>query len=520
MESIEIASSDVIKLILQYLKENNLKSAVKALEAETNIVLNTLDVPQEVFLSYIRAGKWDMVLSEVNNLSLPIDKSIKLYEQIVMELVMLGEKELAKDLVTNVECLQLLKSSDIERYMLLEHHCNRKSLNEIEINDINNTKDSKRNEIALSIASELISVPKSRLLGLLNQALTYQKLTGALPKDGKYDLFQGDRRVDKKESEEKLISRQANLIKFNPESHPETALFAPDGASLVTGFIDGFIEVWDYETCKLRTDLDYQAKDEFMMHENQAVTSSIFSKDGEYLATGSQGGQLKVWRLSDGQCVRKYLTAHSKGITSICFSKDNTQLLTTSFDTMARIHGLKSGKTIKEFRGHTSFVNCGLFTSDNNVLTASSDGTMKLWNYHTSECIHTCRPGYEVGRVLKELTIHTMQIVPTAPEHVFVCTKSSQAFILTIQGGHCIQSFSSGNTDGVGDFVCATISPQAKFFYCVGEDNNMYLFDIQSGKLENFIPTNQTEIIGICHHPSRNLVATYSADGIIKLWRP
>ena len=43
------------------------------------------------------------------------------------------------------------------------------------------------------------------------------------------------------------------------------------------------------------------------------------------------------------------------------------------------MHGLKSGKTLKEFRGHTSFVNDAIFTTDaHNVISASSDGTVKV----------------------------------------------------------------------------------------------------------------------------------------------
>ena len=43
------------------------------------------------------------------------------------------------------------------------------------------------------------------------------------------------------------------------------------------------------------------------------------------------------------------------------------------------MHGLKSGKTLKEFRGHISFVNDVVFTVDgHNIISASSDGTVKV----------------------------------------------------------------------------------------------------------------------------------------------
>lgn len=81
-----------------------------------------------------------------------------------------------------------------------------------------------------------------------------------------------------------------------------------DGKHIAIGGTDGLIEIWDTATMQLDNNLPYQAKDLFMLH-RKAVLCLTFSLDNKVLASGDAEGVLKIWKFSDGKCLRKIESA-------------------------------------------------------------------------------------------------------------------------------------------------------------------------------------------------------------------
>nr|CAG8587539.1 1366_t:CDS:10 [Entrophospora candida] len=491
----EIESSDVIRLILQFLRENNLPNTFAALQEESTIALNTVD-SIDSFTNEIIQGHWDVVLKTVSNLKIPQKKLIDLYEQIVLELIEIRELGAARTLLRQTDPMQLLRDHQSERYLHLEHLLSRTWFDPKEAYPPDMTKEKR------PLSSEVTVVPPARLLSLLGQALKWQHNQGLLPPDTAFDLFTGSAPTAKAE-DDAIPTKCYNTIKFPKKQHVEAAAFSPDGQYLVTGSMDGFIEIWNYLTGKLRKDFKYQVEDNQMIMEDPVLCLN-FSKDCEMLVSGAQDGTIKVWKISTGQCTRRFSPAHSQGVTSACFNRDGSQ-------------------TLKEFRGHSSFVNSALFSYDmSRVISASSDGTVKIWDSKSTDCLHTITPygsKSEPGATISGgKTVNCVVQMPKNMDQILVCNRSTTVYLMNLRG-QIIKSFTSDKKSG-GDFISCTVSPQGDFIYCVGEDFHLYSFSIQSGKLISSLKLSEAEIIGLIHHPFSNILATYADDGVISLWKP
>jgi len=518
-----VESADVIRLMLQFCKENGLHRTLQALQEESRVSLNTVD-SLDTLMSDINHGRWDTVLQAASYLSLPANVQQDLYAQVILELAEMRDLETAQQLLRETSPMIAMKQDVPERYLRIEALLRKNFFDPREAYDLQ-TKEKKRSEIAQSVSKHIQVAPPSRLLALVGQAMKWQQHTGILPPNSRIDVFRGVA-ADAIEETEQCPTIVAKTVKFGSKSHAECAAFSPDGQYCVSGSVDGFVEVWDYQTAMLRKDLSYQEEGSFMMHDN-AVIAVAFAKDSDLLATGSQEGQLKVWRVSTGQCVRKFEKAHGEGITYVQWAKDSTQILTASFDKSARAHGLKSGKTLKEFRGHTSYVNSAVYTQDcSKVITASSDGKIIVFDSRTTEQIigFSPPPPAHLSSTI-EHAVDCALVAPQAPgqnnsddANIFVCMRTNTILLMNLQG-QVLKTYSSGKRTK-GDFVAIAVSPKGDWLYAVAEDHKLYCFSTKSGELEQTLKVAESDVIGLTHHPSRNVVAAYASDGTLCFTKP
>ena len=308
---------------------------------------------------------------------------------------------------------------------------------------------------------------------------------------------------------------------------------------------------------------------------NAAVLQLAFSRDSEILASGDKDGKIKVIpccscfilpiemislhshdsrgcfcesRSPSRRCGSSRLvsasaasTPHTRSASRRCPSPRTIpsssprhltglfgwQALRTIPNSSSRsIHGLKSGKTLKEFRGHASFVNSAFFTADSQqIVSASSDGTVKV-----SYCVtvpHTmsgCSSGASRRASVSARTSLRCWAPPTASPSTGLPAQHCTHFITHMQrdtaaprrgpvsgvqplqhavhsqrqgpGSHTqrplrrmvtaaqvTKSLSSGKRTE-GSFVACTVSPKGQWVYAVAEDHILYCFNLASGNLE------------------------------------
>jgi WD40 repeat protein len=157
----------------------------------------------------------------------------------------------------------------------------------------------------------------------------------------------------------------------------QKAAFSHDGKTLLLACPDASVLLWDVAADRPVAPRSHQRL-------GFPVTAAAFSPTGARVATGTQGGTVRVWDGAGGSLLSQ-VNGNIGEVAAVAFSPDETMLLTASHDGNARFWDVQSGRQLGPPLRHTDAVLSVAFAPDGRtVATGAKDGLAQRWRVPAS----------------------------------------------------------------------------------------------------------------------------------------
>lgn len=172
---------------------------------------------------------------------------------------------------------------------------------------------------------------------------------------------------------------------FIAHDHATWMSYRANGKQFVTVGHDGFVKVWDSQS--------FEPVHSRKVHD-QPVTSVAFSPDGQLVLSSDRSGMIRIWELETDtiryETVRKSTPVLEAGA-HVAFSSDGRLI---GFENNENIEIRDThGQLIQTLIGHTGGIpGIDIDWNSTRLISASYDGTVRLWDLQTGEELRAWRP--------------------------------------------------------------------------------------------------------------------------------
>jgi predicted NACHT family NTPase len=282
---------------------------------------------------------------------------------------------------------------------------------------------------------------------------------------------------------------------------PISIRFSPDGKKIAGSYSDAKLRLWDIQTGQLLKTFDGHT---------EKVITIVFSQDGQTIVSGSFDQTIKFWHAESGQCVGM-LEGHCDPIESLAFSLDE-RLLVSSGGDLIKIWDMSTGECIRTLPDNfqdipyrnTSTIYSIAFSPEGKTF-ASGDGAhqIKVWDLKTGKCIKVL---HSHNRMIRSVIWH--------PNGRTIISGSADSTVRywDVATGNCTQTL-KGSNRLVFSVACHS---NGKILASAGDDHLVRIWNLPSGRCTKILQGHRALVSSLSL--SKNLLASCSRDGEIKLW--
>ncbi len=272
--------------------------------------------------------------------------------------------------------------------------------------------------------------------------------------------------------------------------------FDPQGKLLAAGDSKGEIRLWRVGDGQQLLTCQGQAN---------WVWSVAFSPDGKMLASGNGDSTVKLWDVDELRCLHTF-EGHSNWVRSVAFSPDGKMLASGSHDSTVRLWDVDELRCLHSFEEHSHWVRSVTFSPDGNILVSGSgDSTVRLWDVHDGNCLHIFKG-------------HTSRVLSVAfsPDGNLLASGSgdAQVRLWDVAQLRCLHTF-EGHTDWVWSVA---FSSDGNILASGSGDSTVKLWDVAQLRCLHTFEGHSSRIFSVAFSSTGNILASGSDDSSVRLW--
>lgn len=154
------------------------------------------------------------------------------------------------------------------------------------------------------------------------------------------------------------------------------ACFFADGTQLLTGDINGHLQLWNLKTRQLIK--QFNVSGPALSYKTFVEGMALLSGQSEVIVA-LRGGGIRVWDLESGHLLRSF-QHNGRDLTSLTVSSDGSRAVSGSVDGQLDVWDIATGTCLQSFAGHNGPVQALNITSDRRLAVSSGwDGQLRFW---------------------------------------------------------------------------------------------------------------------------------------------